>query len=58
MTVGPEHRKPADMRSWELTAMVRHARTLMDFSPNAQLSRALVNFMFAALRTAAARDLQ
>ena len=38
--------------------MVRHARTLMDFSPNAQLSRALVNFMFAALRTAAARDLQ
>ena len=36
------------MRSWELTSMVRHARALMEFTPNAQLARALINFMFAA----------
>jgi hypothetical protein len=36
------------MRSWELAAMVRHARALMEFTPNAQLSRALVNFMSTA----------
>jgi hypothetical protein len=44
----PEHRQPCDMDSWELIAMFRHARTLMTFTPNAQLSRALANFMFNA----------
>jgi hypothetical protein len=48
VTVGPEHRKPARIRSWELAAMVRHARALMEYTPNVQLSRALVNFMSAA----------
>ena len=48
VTAGPEHRKPADMRSWELTSMIRHARALMQFTPNAQLARALVNFTAAA----------
>jgi hypothetical protein len=48
VTAGPEHRKPACMRSWELTVMVRHARALMEFTPSAQLSRALVNFMSSA----------
>ena len=48
MVSGPEHRKPADMQSWELTSMVRHARALMEFKPNAQLARSLVNFMAAA----------
>jgi len=38
------------MDSWELIAMFRHARTLLGFTPNAQLSRALVNFMSAAHR--------
>jgi hypothetical protein len=28
--------------------MVRHAHALMEFTPNAQLARALVNFMAAA----------
>ena len=36
------------MRSWELTVMVRHARALLEFTPNVQLSRALVNFMSSA----------
>ena len=48
MVGGPEPRKPTEMRSWELTFMVRHARALMEFTPNAQLARALVNFMSAA----------
>jgi len=36
------------MDSWELIAMFRHARALLGFTPNAQLTRALVNFMAAA----------
>ena len=35
------------MDSWELIATFRHARALMGFTPNAQLARALANFMFA-----------
>jgi hypothetical protein len=44
----PEHRKPEEMDSWELIAMFRHARALLGFGPNVQLTRALVNFMAAA----------
>ena len=36
------------MDSWELIAMFRHARTLLGFTPNVQLTQALVNFMSAA----------
>ena len=36
------------MDSWELIAMFRHARALLGFTPNVQLSQALVNFMTAA----------
>jgi hypothetical protein len=46
----PEHRKPADIDSWELIAMFRHARALAEATPGAQLSRALANFMFTARR--------
>jgi hypothetical protein len=52
---GPEHRSPGDMDSWELIAMFRHARALSGFTPGAQLSRALANFMFAARRELAHR---
>jgi hypothetical protein len=44
----PAHRKPQDMDSWELIAMFRHAHAMMHFTPSAQLSRALVNFMSTA----------
>jgi hypothetical protein len=42
---GPVHRKPGEMQTWEIIAAYRHAYQIMSFYPNAQLSRALVNFM-------------
>jgi hypothetical protein len=52
---GPDHRAPRDMDTWELIATFRHARALLGFTPGAQLSRALANFMFAARRELAHR---
>ena len=42
---GPLHCKPSDMQTWEIIAAYRHAYQIMSFHPNAQLARALANFM-------------
>ena len=53
---GPLHRKPSDMQTWEIIAAYRHAYQIMSFRPNAQLARALANFMGQrARRTGEAR---
>ena len=44
----PLHRKPSDMQTWEIIAAYRHAYQIMSFCPNAQLARALANFMGSA----------
>jgi hypothetical protein len=36
------------MQTWEIIAAYRYAYQIMSFYPNAQLSRALVNFMCRA----------
>jgi hypothetical protein len=33
------------MQTWEIIAAYRHAYQIMSFRPNAQLARALANFM-------------
>ena len=41
----PLHRAPSEMRTWEIIAAYRFAHQLASFHPNAQLARALANFM-------------
>ena len=42
---GPVHRKPSEMQTWEIIAAYRHAYQIASLRPNAQLARALANFM-------------
>ena len=43
---GPLHRKPGDMQTWEIiAAYTPRLPDFMSFYPNAQLARALANFM-------------
>jgi hypothetical protein len=44
----PLHRAPDDMETWEIIGAYRHAHQLASLRPNAQLSRALSNFLFKA----------
>jgi hypothetical protein len=53
---GPVHRKPRDMETWEIIAAYRHAYQIMSFYPNAQLARALANFMCNAQGELEKRD--
>jgi hypothetical protein len=41
----PLHRTPREMQTWEIIAAYRFAHQLASFHPNAQLGRALANFM-------------
>lgn len=53
---GSLHRKPSDMQTWEIIAVYRHAYQIMSFRPNAQLARALANFMGSAQAELERRD--
>ena len=53
---GPLHRKPSEMQTWEIIAAYRHAYQIMTFLPNAQLARALANFMCHAQGELEKRD--
>ena len=53
---GPLHRKPSDMQTWEIIAAYRHAYQIISFRPNAQLARALANFMGSAQAELERRD--
>jgi hypothetical protein len=44
----PLHRTPDGMETWEIIGAYRHAHQLAGLRPNAQLSRALTNFLFKA----------
>ena len=52
----PLHRAPADMQTWEIIGAYRHAHQLASFHPNAQLARALSNFLFRARKELQHRD--
>jgi hypothetical protein len=52
----PLHRAPDDMQTWEIIGAYRHAHQLASFHPNAQLSRALSNFLFKAQKELEHRD--
>jgi hypothetical protein len=44
------------MRTWEIIAAYRFAHQLSSFHPNAQLSRALANFLLKAQRELESRQ--
>jgi hypothetical protein len=44
------------MQTWEIIAAYRHAYQIMSFRPNAQLARALANFMGSAQAELERRD--
>ncbi len=46
----PLHRAPREMQTWEIITAYRYAHQLASFHPNAQLARALANFMGNAQR--------
>jgi hypothetical protein len=53
---GPVHGKPRNMQTLEIIAACRHAYQIMSFYPNAQLARALANFMCNAQGELEKRD--
>ncbi len=46
----PLHHAPREMQTWEIITAYRYAHQLASFHPNAQLARALANFMGNAQR--------
>jgi hypothetical protein len=52
----PLHRSPSEMRTWEIIAAYRFAHQLSSFHPNAQLARALANFLLKAQKELESRQ--